>query len=127
MPGAGLTPSQLTSLAGAGGGVVGGGLGELALGLGGAQLLGGMLAPQGGGGAQPAQQAQLAGPQTQGAPSGALLGGTSGDQPGVGFIDPDYIKSQKGKGKGRGIANQEDLSRGLGDAQMAALYGFTGR
>ena len=91
-----------------------------------ANQLAGLFAPQGGGGggALPAQQAMPA-QQRGGAPSQAALGGDGGDVPGVGYIDPAYIKRQKGGKNSPGIANQQDLSNPQ-DQQMAALYGFTG-
>lgn len=130
LPGAGLTPDQLTGLAGAGAsGQPGGGtsgLGETALGLTAAQQLAGMLTPQGGGGGMPGAPSVgapgAATPQRPGgAPSGSEL-----DTPGAGFIDPAYIKRQKGGKNSRGISDQGDLSQQQQDAKFAALYGFSG-
>lgn len=129
LPGAGLTPDQLTGLAATGsvpaqGG--GSGFGETALGLSAAQALAGALTPQGGGAGAPIGTPALSGATgTQARPGGAPSGSEM-DTPGAGYIDPAYIKRQKGGKNSRGISDQGDLSQQQYDAKMASLYGFSG-
>lgn len=88
----------------------------------------GLFAPGGGGGGEgPMATAPRLGQSTAlpqkpaGAPSGSEL-----DTPGAGYIDPAYIKRQKGGKNSRGISDQGDLSQQQNDARMASLYGFSG-
>ena len=132
LPGATLTPGALeTSLAsgalsGSVGGAGGSNLGAAGLGAFAAQQLAGMFAPQGGDGGAPTQGAMGAPGTPQQPRSGGSPSGSEMDTPGAGFIDPAYIKRQKGGKNSRGISDQGDLSQQQQDAQMAALYGFTG-
>lgn len=106
----------------------GSGLSETAFGLAAANQLGNMLTPQGGGTPAPGPMAMppaQAGTQQQPRPGGSPSGSEM-DTPGAGFIDPAYIKRQKGGKNSRGISDQGDLSQQQNDAKFAALYGFSG-
>ena len=110
---------------GAGTGGFGGGPLEQGLGALAAQQIGGMFAPQGGGGMPGSPQLGAPGAATPQRPGGAPSGSEL-DTPGAGYIDPAYIKRQKGGKNSRGISDQGDLSQQQQDARMAALYGFSG-
>ena len=86
----------------------------------------GMFAPGGGGEGEAATAPRPGMPmQTPQKPAGAPSGSEL-DTPGAGYIDPAYIKRQKGGKNSRGISDQGDLSQQQQDAKFAALYGFSG-